>query len=260
MNSLQKISSIKPRIKAAALHFTISAAVALSIASLVFGLWYPPPHHHLSGGLNLFLLVIGVDLVLGPLLTLVIFNISKPRRELVRDVLIIAAVQLAALLYGMNTVFQARPVYIVFEYNRFQVVYASDLLPEFLGKAPKEMARLPLLGPKYLSLRPIQAEERLDLLLQELSGFPLAYRADMWRPYTEAKDKIIAVGKSAEGMIDKLDSAQRRDLEKIMNKKNISVSEVIYLPVLSRSPDIATIFINSRNAEVLLLAKVDIDN
>lgn len=248
-----------PRIKAAAIHFSISLFIAFLVAGLVFVLWYPAPHHHLSGGMNLFFLLAGVDLVLGPLLTLVIFNISKPRRELVRDVLIIAAVQLAALLYGLNTVFQARPVYIVFEYKRFQVIYASDLSQELLDKAPSEFRHLPLSGPAYLSIRPMRAEEKLNFILQELSGFPLANRTDMWRPYAEASTTVLTAAKPIHGAKPNLTTEQRKQLQKLLQKKGLSEQDVLYLPLLSRASNIATIFVNAHTAEVLGISEEYID-
>lgn len=250
-SSLEKIDNFKPRIKAATTHFFISVIIAITIACLIFLLWYPAPHHILSSGINLFLILISIDLTLGPLMTLVIFNKNKPNRELFRDVTIIALLQLLALIYGMNIMFQARPAYIVFEYNRFQVIYASDLSPELLAKAPQELRHLPITGPKYLSLRPMQNKEKLDLLLQELSGFPLAYRTDMWRPYSDAKARVISAGTPAETTISSLPYMQRKKMEKIISEKNISVKDVLHVPLLSRSPEVATVFIHKKDAEVL---------
>ena len=85
--------TIPPRflsaIRVACLHFLFSLVVALLAAALVFGLWYPFPYGHLSGGRELFLLVVAVDVVCGPLLTMVLFNPAKPRAELWPERLVI---------------------------------------------------------------------------------------------------------------------------------------------------------------------------
>lgn len=242
------------RVKAAGVHFIISAAVALVVASLVFGLWYPKPHHHLSGGMSLFFMLIGIDLVLGPLLTLIVFNARKPRRELVRDLAIIGAVQLAALAYGVNVAYQARPVYVAFEYHRFRVVYASDLLPDFLRQAPEEFRRLPKTGPRFISIRPMKQEERLDILLQELSGFPLAYRADMWQPYAEAQRAVLAAGKPMDEMVGDLAEKDLRRLDALIGQMGLSRKDILHLPLLSRQPDVAAAFVNARTGEVIYMA------
>lgn len=251
---------IASRAKAAGVHLAISAAIALAVAGLVFWLWYPAPYQRLSGGINLFLLLVGVDLVIGPLLTLVVFNQAKPRRELARDLFIIATLQAAALLYGMHVVFQARPVHVVFEYTRFRVVYASDLLPEFLDKAPENLRRLPWAGPTFLSVRPMRADERLDILFQELSGFPLANRADMWQPYAAAAASAAAVGQPVADLMSRLAPGQRDELGAFMAQKGVIEKDVVYLPLLSsRAPEVAAVLIHARSGEVLMALDVSLD-
>ena len=104
------INSWKNRLRASVIHLAISLAIASLAALLVFGWWYPHPYRDLSGGRELFTLVVAVDVVLGPLITLVIFNPAKTRRHLVMDFTVIGLLQVAALAYGLWTVFVARPV------------------------------------------------------------------------------------------------------------------------------------------------------
>ena len=127
---------LKPRFQAAGIHLCISLVIAALAATLVFALWYPYPYRDLSGGRELFTMLVSIDVILGPLLTLAVFNLKKPRAELVRDLAIIGLVQLLALGYGLWTVYQARPVHMVFEMDRFRVTHAADIDPELLAKAP----------------------------------------------------------------------------------------------------------------------------
>src|SRR5918993_3549413 len=101
--------------RAAGIHFGISLAVALVAGLLVFALWYPYPYREISGGRDLFLLVVAVDVVLGPLITFAIFNRAKGWPHLRRDLAVVALLQLAGLGYGLWTVHLARPVHLVFE-------------------------------------------------------------------------------------------------------------------------------------------------
>ena len=75
----------KLRLRASAIHLAISLSIATLAAWLVFGWWYPYPYRERSGGRELFTLVVAVDVVLGPLITLVIFNTTKTRRHLLMD-------------------------------------------------------------------------------------------------------------------------------------------------------------------------------
>src|SRR3954447_23361508 len=120
----------KERLRASGLHLGISLCIAVTAALLVFAAWYPYPYREISGGRELFLLVTTVDVILGPLITFAIFNRSKPRRELVLDLSVVACIQLAALGYGLWTVAVARPVHLVFEVDRLRVVHAIDIPDE----------------------------------------------------------------------------------------------------------------------------------
>ena len=77
MKTSMKLSSLRFRsaIKAMGWHFGVSALVAAAVAVLVFMVWFPYPYRQLAGGTELFILVMAVDLVCGPLLTLVLFNL-----------------------------------------------------------------------------------------------------------------------------------------------------------------------------------------
>ena len=121
------------RLTAAALHLLICAAVAALTALLVFGIWFPYPYREVAGGRDLFLLILGVDVVCGPILTLVLFNPRKPRKELVRDLTLVALIQLVALAYGIHAVMQARPVLLAFEADRFRSVSVVEIDPAKLA-------------------------------------------------------------------------------------------------------------------------------
>ncbi|HEX4389196.1 MAG TPA: hypothetical protein VH109_11275 [Steroidobacteraceae bacterium] len=117
--------SLRP--KAFGVHLLGSAlALSLVFGFLYFG-WYRWPGWYLADALHVAALVIAVDLALGPLITLVIANPRKPRRELTRDIAMVVAVQLAALVYGGLTLWHGRPLYYTFSQDRLEMVQASDL-------------------------------------------------------------------------------------------------------------------------------------
>jgi hypothetical protein len=140
---------MKFRLKAFRLHLTGSATVlTLVLGSLYLG-WYHWPGWYLVGVGPVVLVMGGVDLALGPLLTLIIANPGKPRRELKRDIGIIVAVQLAALIYGSVSLWNGRPLYYAFSVSVLQVVQAYDLEPQ--DSAAARERNLPL-APHWHSL------------------------------------------------------------------------------------------------------------
>src|SRR5215813_13196588 len=133
------------RWKAAALHLVISAVIAIVVIAVMLALWYPQPYFDAMGGMGLLKLLVGVDVAIGPLLTLIIFDTRK--KSLRFDLSVIAFLQIAALVYGVYIMFEARPVYTVFVKDRFEVVPADQLDAADLADAPAEYRTLSLTGP-----------------------------------------------------------------------------------------------------------------
>jgi len=137
------------RLRAFSLHLAASAGVlALVLLALYLG-WYRWPGWYLTGVPHVAAIMVGVDAALGPTLTLLIANPRKPRRELARDIGVIVAVQLVALVYGTATLWQGRPLYYTFSEDRLEIVQASALLPQEIALARQQN---PALAPHWFSL------------------------------------------------------------------------------------------------------------
>lgn len=209
--------------------------MALAAAALVFGLWYPPPYRSLSGGLHLFTLVVVVDVMLGPLATTVVSKPGKSTREWRTDVTFIALVQCAALGYGLWTLYQARPVYMAFELDRFRVVHAVDVPPEWLAKAPASFQKLPLTGPSWLAVRPPPSGiESIEKTIDALQGFHLAFRPELWMPYEQALDQVRQEAKPLSELVAR-EPQLLQSLLQALEPYSLTVSEVVYLPLLGRT-------------------------
>lgn len=115
------------RLKAFAFHLLGSATVLTLVLGALFLGWYRWPGWYLADVLSVSATLAGVDLALGPLLTLIIANPSKPRRELARDIAMIAAAQLAALAYGSGTLWTGRPLFYTFSDDRLEMVRAFEI-------------------------------------------------------------------------------------------------------------------------------------
>ena len=140
---------MKFRLKAFGLHLLGSAIVlTLVLGGLYLG-WYRWPGWYLTNVVHVAVILGSVDLTLGPLVTLIIANPGKPRRELARDVAVIVAVQLAALTYGAVTLWSGRPLYYTFSKDRLEFVQASDVEPGEMAIARKEN---PDLAPHWYSM------------------------------------------------------------------------------------------------------------
>jgi hypothetical protein len=140
---------MQSRLKTFGLHLLASAsALTLVLGTLYLG-WYRWPGWYLSGVLHVVGIVVLVDLVVGPALTLVVSSPGKPRRVLARDIAIISTVQLAALAYGAETLWSGRPLYYTFSVNRLEFVQASDIDKTEIANALRQN---PSLAPHWYSL------------------------------------------------------------------------------------------------------------
>ena len=165
---------MKFRLKASGLHLLGSAtALALVLGGLYLG-WYRWPGWYLSNVARVALIVGCVDLTLGPLVTLIIANPGKPHRELARDIGIIVAVQLAALIYGATTLWNGRPLYYTFSEDRLEIVQASGLDATEIALARKQN---PDLAPYWYSMPrwiwaplPTDPNERARITVAAVTG------------------------------------------------------------------------------------------
>lgn len=132
-------------------------------------------------GSNMYGILMVLELGLGPLMSLVIFNPKKSKRHLFIDYSIVVAVQISALLYGLYSVSISRPVFLVFVKDRIEVISAVELLEMDVKEAGRD-AEIGWLGPKRVCVEfPVDPKEKSDLLISALNGrdiqlFPKYYR------------------------------------------------------------------------------------
>jgi hypothetical protein len=243
------------RARAAAIHLLLGTAVAALTAALVFGLWYPYPYREISGGKDLFMLVMAVDVVLGPLTTFLVFDIRKPRAVLVRDLAIVAALQLGGLAYGMWTVAVARPVHLVFEIDRFRVVHAVDVPEHLLDKTPAGIQAKPWTGPDVLASHRPKARDVIAVAALELEGTPLASRPDLWRAYEAARSEVLRVAKPVADLRARYPQ-QIALIDATLAETGRSSATTLYVPMMGRK-SFWTVLVDSQSAAVVGFVPID---
>lgn len=140
---------MKFRLKALGLHLLASAVVLTLIFGCLYLGWYRWPGWYLADVSKVVFVMAGVDLVVGPLLTFTIAASNKSRRVLTRDIAMIVAVQLLALIYGSLSIWNGRPLYYAFSETVLQVVQAYDIDAHEWAVARRQKAEL---APHWYSL------------------------------------------------------------------------------------------------------------
>lgn len=216
-------------------HLAVNCVVAVACAALVFGLWFPYPWGDLVGGRELFLLVVVVDAVCGPLLTLVVFDRQKGKRQLWRDMGVVVLIQLAALAYGLDSVLEARPVFLAFEGDRFRVVSVADVDLADIQEAPPSLRRLSLRGPRLIGVKlaqPTDADFPQSIQLAMQGDHP-AFRPGRWVAFDAQRAKVIAAAKPLSHLRAKYPSQQQL-VDEAVAKAGMEERRLGYLPLLAR--------------------------
>ncbi len=227
---------LRDRLYVALLHGTGSVAVAGLGFILAFHLWHPGPYARISGGIALLQLIVAADLALGPLAVFAIFDRRKGSSVLRRDLVVLLLLRAVALAYGLLVLFEARPVALVLEHNRFRVLSAGELITTELPQAPEGLQELPFAGPMLLRTEvPEDPTERFEALTAALSsGADLAMRPRYWRAWdAQAREQVRAEARPLDGLLGTQPDAATV-LAAAVAATGVPRERLRYLPLLAR--------------------------
>ena len=249
-------SPMVSRWRAAAIHLCASAAIAAIVVWTMLKIWYPSPFFEALGGTRLIALIVGVDVVLGPLITLIVFDVKK--KSLRFDLAVVVLLQLAALGYGVHIAFQARPVYLLFVKDRFEIVTANQLEPEQLAKVTRpEFKTVPFSGP-WTAAADLPTDPKELLMLQMLA---ISARADVqlfpqyFVPYFERNGLVLSKGRSLDRFEAEVPKS-RSVIEKALVEAGRKPAEVLVLPLYIKERNLAVI-VGADVANVIDVVLVD---
>jgi hypothetical protein len=234
------------RWQAALIHLCISAVIAALVFSAMLLLWYPRPFFQAAGGQTLLLLLIGVDVVIGPLLTLVVFDPRK--KHLALDLAVIGVLQLAALAYGAWIMFNARPVYVAFAGDRFELVEANAIDPTDLVRAAPAWRALPLTGPQVVGTRlPSDANEMDTLRRAAMFGGSIGVFPQHYVPYVSQARTALARAEPLATLRRKHPEAAA-EIDRVVGASGKPETALRYLPLQARHGDMAVVIAVSDGA------------
>ena len=239
------------RWKAAGTHFALSVLVIGSIALSAFLLWYPHALYKVAGLDRILLIMLGIDLTAGPLLTLIVFRSGKPSLKF--DLTVIAIAQLAFLGYGLNTLWQGRPVFLVGTPDTFTLVFANEIDDADLAQAPKpEWRTLPWNGPRLVATRMPDAPEVRRKILEDFmaGGAGIERTPKYYLDFAVVAPRILEASRatSADGVSD--DEVRATDRAR---------AQLRWMPIVSRRAS-GTLLIDATTAMPLHTLAREIDS
>lgn len=176
------------KLKAATIHFSATVVVVTAIAALIYLVWYPEPTATVIDAFGLIKIAAAVDIILGPLLTAVVYKPGKPSLKF--DLSVIVLAQAIALGYALYSIAIVRPVFIATTPDRLQVVSAFEVSEDELAKGPAEYQNLPWFGPIYVGTRKVEQEEFLETLDMAQRGNDVYTRPSFFIPYEAAWEQL----------------------------------------------------------------------
>lgn len=172
------------RWQAFAIHFAISAVIFIVLLAIILLFWFPGILFQIDGGWTGLQIVIGVDLVLGPLLTLIIFKVDKPSLKF--DLTCIGLLQALCLAGGVYIVHAERPVALVLAYDTVYALAADEfldfdrdpaVLEQFAGSYPKFV---------YTELPENHVGAEIEVIRSQVFGNPLFMQTERYRLLPES--------------------------------------------------------------------------
>ena len=250
--------SLKSRLSASLLNITVTVIMSIVTWLLIFNYLYPYPYYEIAGGLSLFWIILSVDLILGPMFAFLVAAPAKTRNVLRRDLLVIGVIQLSAFLYGFSVMYAARPVYLVFEVDRFKIIHAQELTVLDLKLAHTSFQKIPVVGMKTIGLRgAVSSADKLSSLDLEIAGKGLYLQTNWWQPLSDANLAAMREHGQSIASLRQRPTVDIVRLDKLLRTSGLMESEVIALPLVTLAAS-WTVLLNRRNLEFVGYLPLDL--
>jgi hypothetical protein len=238
--------NLRFRFKMSGLHVVGSAtALTMVLGGLYIG-WYHWPGWYLADVKSAAGVLIVVDLVLGPLLTLLIASDKKSGRTLARDIAVIIAVQLLALGYGGLQLWNGRPLYYAYSEGYLQLVQAYDISPE---QAALGREMVPELAPHwYMTPRwiwaplPSNHDDQTKIMAAAITGGDdVISMPRYFKPWQQGLTELASRLKKLDDL-GNFTTAQKKTLKDAMHAAGYDSNTANAMPLTGRGKPLLAVF------------------
>jgi len=228
------------KLTAFAIHILFSALIIGIFMFFVTRIWFPDILFALENVWEGLQILIPVDAILGPILTLILFVPGK--KGLLGDLIIIATIQVLALVYGGYTIYQQRPEVFVFAGDRFEIIVSSKFDRDNFAREHFNNTEIPY--PFIVYALPAQTKEEKSSFV--FNNIQYQKMTDRYRPLTEYKDKIRKKSLLLSGFIP----ATEQSKQELINFKSRFKEQEVLLFVLEGTTSYGKILVlDSNNLE-----------
>lgn len=224
-------------------HLIISICVAIVAASIVFFCWYPYPLNKAVGATHIFLMMLGIDIVLGPFFTWLVYKEGK--KSLKFDLMVIIVIQVIALGYGFYQITEGRPAWLVYNVDRFELVKNNEIVIENPTVIQLQFKHTSWLKPQFVAAEFAKdRKERNQEMFAEIgSGISIAQRPERYVDLNKAKEKIQRQAQKLE-LLQQYNN--KIDVEKILAQYPQAIA---FLPLKATAVDMTVLI--DKHSEVI---------
>ena len=225
-------------------HLAISFLLALIVVGLVFFIWYPSPLAKAVGVTHIFLMMLAIDVIIGPLLGLLIYKEGK--KTLKMDLGIIILIQISALGYGVYSIAQGRPAWLAYYVDNFQVVRNNEILDQDIEKALPQYQQPSWLKPQFVGVE-FATDKKIrsdDMFAEVLGGISLAQKPERYVPLDKVKNQIQQRAKSLKEL------NQYNDVKQVDRILSTYPQATGFVPLKANAVDMV-VLINKEKGEVV---------
>lgn len=238
------------RFRAAGIHLILSILIVATILIVMLGFWYPNQYFKLMGGGGLIYLIAGIDICLGPLLTLAVFKSGK--KSLKFDLSVIAVLQISALAYGSYTMFNARPIFTAYADGEFSVATASEIDENELNLGVKpEWKTRSLTGPLVVAITKPTGKKELNEIEFLSGGMGYARFPKLFVAYESKQAEILKSAKPLKTLrtFNKKNGAA---IDQLLKDQRRPEQDFVFVPISSFFENMTAI-LDAKTAEFITI-------
>ena len=222
-------------------HLSISLLIALFVIGLVFFIWYSSPLAKAVGVAHIFLMMLAIDVIVGPVLGLLVYKEGK--KSLKFDLTVIILLQLSALCYGIYSIEQGRPAWLVYYADRFELVRKNEIIQDNITKALPQYQQSSWFKPQYVTVEFSEDvnQRNDDMFTEVFGGISLAQRPERYVELNKAKKQMQQRAQKLE-LLQQYNN--KADVEKILAKYPQATA---FLPMKANAVDMTVLIDQKAN-------------
>ena len=225
-------------------HLFFLLLISLIVIGVVFFIWYPTPLATAAGVTKIFLMLIAIDVIVGPLLGLLVYKEGK--KTLKFDLSVIIILQISALFFGIFSIEKGRPVWLVYNVDRFELVRKNEIITEHLEQVKPQFKQPSWLKPQYIAVEFAKDKKQRedDMFAEVLGGISIAQKPERYVDFDHAIPQIKQRAKNVKEL------EQYNDIQQVQKILHQYPEVTGYVPLKANAVDM-TVLINKEKGEVV---------